>query len=161
MRRCALGGKFEYPFAPMTTLAAKAPASAIVLQSMTGFRNKLMRIAVRLLAILILCALLAPEVRWAAVGTPVDSCTCPPNACMCPHHHHHLGQLPICCMGKGCGLDSPDGFLASLLSVSTYVPAEYHWSDPLQPMIGVHEGADLSLLPSHARIPEQPPRATH
>lgn len=81
---------------------------------------------------------------------------------MCAGHHHALGHTPICCMGKGgqCGLESPDGYLSSLLSSLIYVPTEHPWSNPLAPWSCGHDTSELSLMPSHARIPEQPPRAT-
>jgi hypothetical protein len=65
-------------------------------------------------------------------------------------------------MGKGgqCGLESHDSYLASFLSTLNYVPTEHHWSNPVAPWSFGHYTSDLSLLPSHAQIPEQPPRAT-
>jgi hypothetical protein len=117
-----------------------------------------MRTAIRLLAILTIAALLAPDVRWASVRTSAEACTCPPAACRCAGHHHGLG---ICCMGGQCGLESPDSYLASILSTLIYVPAEHHWVNPLAPWsFGIYASA-LSILPSHARIPELPPRTTH
>ena len=122
-----------------------------------------MRIAIRFLAILTIAALLAPGVRWASLRAPVEACACPPGACMCACHHRAFGRTPICCMANGgqCGLESHDSYLASLLSTLIYVPTEHPWSNPPATWSLGRDTADLSLLPSHARIPEQPPRATH
>ncbi len=121
-----------------------------------------MRIAIRFLAILTIAALLAPGVRWASLRAPVEACACPPGACTCAGHHHAPGHMPSCCMGKGgqCGLESHDNYLNSLLSTLIYVPTEHPWSNPLAPWSFGHDTSDLSLLPSHAPIPEQPPRPT-
>ncbi|HMD86954.1 MAG TPA: hypothetical protein VKO18_19875 [Terriglobia bacterium] len=121
-----------------------------------------MRIAIRFLVILTIGALLAPGVRWAFLRAPVEACACPPAACMCAGHHHTLGHIPICSMANGgqCGLESPDRYLSSLLSTLIYVPTEHPWSNPLAPWSFGHNPSDLNLLPSHVRIPEQPPRAT-
>jgi hypothetical protein len=121
-----------------------------------------MRIAIRFLAILTIAALLAPGVRWASLRAPMEACSCPPGACTCPGHHHAFGRTPICGLANGgqCGLESHDSYLVSLLSTLIYVPTEHHWSSPLAPWSFGHNITDLSLLPSHARIPEQPPRAT-
>ena len=121
-----------------------------------------MRIAIRFLAILTIAALLAPGVRWASLGGSLEACACPPAACLCVHHRHAPGQGPTCCMGKGgqCGLESHDSYLSSILSTLIYVPTEHRWSNPLVPSSGGYENSELNLLPSHARIPEQPPRAT-
>jgi hypothetical protein len=62
--------------------------------------------------------------------------------------------------GGQCGLESHDSYLSSLLSSLIYVPTEYPWTNPLAPWTFDHSIKDLSLLPSHVRIPEQPPRAT-
>jgi hypothetical protein len=129
----------------------------------SGFQVKDMRIAIRFLAILTIAALLAPGVRWASLRAPVEACACPPGACMCACHHRAFGRTPICCMANGgqCGLESHDSYLASLLSTLIYVPTEHPWSNPPATWSLGRDTADLSLLPSHARIPEQPPRATH
>jgi hypothetical protein len=121
-----------------------------------------MRIATRFLAILTIAALLAPGVRWASLRAQTEACACPPAACMCAGHHHASGHTPICCMGKGgrCGLGSQDSYLASLLSTLIYVPTEHHWLNPIVPSSFGHDTSDMNLLPSHARIPEQPPRLT-
>lgn len=121
-----------------------------------------MRTAIRFLAILTIAALLAPGVRWASLRTPVEACSCPPGACMCAGHHHALGRATMCGMANGgqCGLESPDSYLSSLLSSLIYVPTEHPWANPLAPRSCGHETSSLNLLPSHARIPEQPPRAT-
>ena len=76
--------------------------------------------------------------------------------------HHHPGSIPSCCMGKGgqCGLNPQDGYLSSILSTLIYVPTEHPWLNPLTPRSCGYETSELSLLPSHMRIPEQPPRAT-
>jgi hypothetical protein len=128
----------------------------------SGFPTEDMRIAIRLLAILTIAALLAPGVRWASLRAPAEACACPPGACMCASHHHALGSIPSCCMGNGgpCGLESHDSYLSSILSTLIYVPTEHSWSNPLTPWSCGYESLELNLLPSHARIPEQPPRAT-
>jgi hypothetical protein len=65
-------------------------------------------------------------------------------------------------MGKGgqCRLESHDSYLSSLLSTLIYVPTEHPWWKPLALWSFGHDTSDLSLLPPHVRIPEQPPRAT-
>jgi hypothetical protein len=128
----------------------------------SGFHAENMRIAIRFLAVLTIAALLAPSVRWASIGDAAEVCTCPPGACMCPGHHHLAGHTPLCCMGHGgqCGFESQDSYLASILGTLIYMPAEYLWSNPLAPWSCGYETPELNLLPSHARIPEQPPRAT-
>jgi hypothetical protein len=172
MLRCALGGKFEDPFAPTNTLAAKAPSSnrskshdgieQNLVQYVSRLANKDMRIAARFLAILSIAALLAPGVRWAILGIQGEACACPPAACMCVSHQRAPGQVPICCLGKGghCGLESHDNYLSTLLSTLIYVPTEHHWWHPLAQWNCGYEESDLNLLPSHARIPWQPPRVT-
>jgi hypothetical protein len=121
-----------------------------------------MRTATRFLAILTIAALLAPGVRWASLGTPAEACACPPAACMCPGHHHASGQHSICGMGNGgrCGLGSQDNYVSSALSTLVYLPIEHLWSNPPDPWSFNHNISDINLLPSHARIPEQPPRTT-
>jgi len=121
-----------------------------------------MRIAIRFLAVLIIATLVAPSVRWDSVRAPVEACACPPAACMCAGHHHVFGHTSICNMANGgqCGLESPDSYLSSLLSTLIYVPTEYTWSNPAVPWSFDHHASDLTLLPAHGRIPEQPPRAT-
>ena len=121
-----------------------------------------MRNAIRFLAILTIAALVTPSVRWASLRAPVEACACPPGACMCPGHHHAFGHTPTCCMGLGgqCGLESNHSYLSSILSTWIFVPTEYPWSNPFAPWSFGHDTSDLSLLPSHVRIPEQPPRAT-
>jgi hypothetical protein len=81
---------------------------------------------------------------------------------MCASHHHVLGNIPSCCMGNGgqCGLGSYDSYLSSILSTLIYVPTEHPWSNPLTPWSCGYESLELNLLPSHVRIPEQPPRVT-
>jgi len=127
-----------------------------------GFQTEDMRIATRFLAILTIAALLAPGVRWASLRAPVEACACPPAACMCAGHHHALGHAAMCGMANGgqCGWESHDSYWSSLLSTLVYVPAEHAWSNPVAPWSFGHATSDLSLLPSHARIPEHPPRAT-
>ena len=119
-----------------------------------------MRTAVRFLAVLTLAALLAPSVRWTSLRAPLQACACPPQACHCPGHHHDSGKAPRCCMANGghCGLESPDSFLASILSTLIYVPSEHPWWDPLATLGFGCAASGSHLLPSHARIPEQPPR---
>jgi hypothetical protein len=121
-----------------------------------------MRIAIRFLALLTIAALLAPSVRWASLRAPAEACACPPGACMCAGHHHALGHITICSMANGgrCGVESPESFLSSLLSTLIYVPTEHPWTNPLAPWSFGRDTLDSSLLPSHARIPDQPPRAT-
>ena len=121
-----------------------------------------MRATIRFLAVLTIAALLAPSVRWASLRTPTEACECPPGACKCAFHHHAPGGHPSCCMGKSghCGLESHDSYLSSILSTLIYVPTEHHWLNTLMPTIWGYATSDLSLLPSHVRIPEQPPRAT-
>ena len=76
-----------------------------------------------------------------------------------PRSRTHLAS---CCMGKGgqCGLESHDSYLSSLLSTLIYVPTEHLWSNPPAPWSYGYEISELNLLPSYARIPEQPPRTT-
>lgn len=121
-----------------------------------------MRVATRFLAILTIAALLAPGVRWASLQGGMDASACAPAVCMCPFHHGTSGQPMSCCMGKGakCGMGSQDSYLSSLLSTFIYVPTEHPWANPLAPSSFSHNTSDLSLLPSHAKIPEQPPRPT-
>jgi hypothetical protein len=121
-----------------------------------------MHMTIRFLAILTIAALLAPGTRWASLRAPVEACACAPAACMCVGHHHALGHTPICCMVNGgkCGLESHDSYLSSILSTLIYVPTEHPWLNPIAPWSFGHNITDLSLLPSHARIPEQPPRPT-
>jgi len=121
-----------------------------------------MRRFFRILALLTIAALLAPGVRWVSLGGYSEACACPPDACMCAYHQHLLGHTPTCCMSKGgsCGMGSHDSTLTSLVNTFIYLPAEHHWSIPLPPRIFGAETSDLNLLPSHVRIPEQPPRAT-
>ncbi len=128
----------------------------------SGFQTEDMRIAIRFLAILTIAALLAPGARWASLRGPMEACACPPAACTCAGHHHALGHMASCCMGNGglCGLESHNDYLNSLLSSLIYEPTEHPWSSPLAPWSFGHDTSDLSLLPSHAPIPEQPPRPT-
>ena len=121
-----------------------------------------MRIANRLLAIMTIAALLAPGMRWASLRTPVEACACAPGACTCVGHHHTLGHTPICCMVNGgkCGLESHDSYLSSILSILIYVPTEHPWLNPTASWSFGHNITDLSLLPSHDRVPDQPPRPT-
>lgn len=123
-----------------------------------GFRasTKDMRIAARVLAILTIAALLAPAIRWASPQEATEACRCLPGACACSGHHHALG----CCNGGQCGVESPDAYLAALLSTLTYVPTEHPWWNPLAFWTWAYSITGLDLLPSHARIPEQPPRVT-
>jgi len=62
--------------------------------------------------------------------------------------------------GGQCGVDSHDNYLHSLLSTLLYVPIEHHWTNPLTPSSLGRDTSTFSLLPSHVRIPEQPPRPT-
>jgi hypothetical protein len=121
-----------------------------------------MRTATRFLAVLSIAALLAPGARWASLRAPAEACACAPAACRCANHHHAFGHIPICCMANGgqCGWVSHDTYLSSVLSTFIYVPTEYPWANPSAPWSYGHDTMDLSLMPSHARIPEQPPRAT-
>jgi hypothetical protein len=121
-----------------------------------------MRIANRCLAILTIAALLAPGMRWASLRTPVEACACAPAACMCVGHHYVFGHTPICSMVNGgkCGLESHDSYLGSILSTLIYMPTEHPWLNPTVSWSSGHNIADLSLLPSHAPVLEQPPRPT-
>ncbi len=118
-----------------------------------------MRYAVCFLTVLMIAALLVPSAPWALLRANGDACMCPPAACHCATHNHGSAS---CCMGKGglCGLNSPDNSLASTLSTLIYVPTEHPWADPLMPSAFEQGTSELNLLPSHVRIPEQPPRAT-
>jgi hypothetical protein len=130
--------------------------------SNSGFQTRDMRTAVRFLAVLTIAALLAPSVRWASPRAQADACACPPAACMCAGHHHTSGGVHTCCMGKGeqCGWQSHDSYLSSILSTLIYVPTEHPWWNPLAAWSFGRDASDLSLLPSHVRIPEHPPRTT-
>lgn len=127
----------------------------------SGSPEKNMRIALRFLAVLTIAALLAPGVPWTSLRASVEGCPCAPAVCRCAHHHAD-GHLPGCSMGKSgqCGLESHDSYLSSILSTLIYVPSEQHWASPLAPLSFGHETSDSNLLPSHRRIPEQPPRPT-
>ena len=120
-----------------------------------------MHLAVRFLAILTIAALLAPEARWAFLRAPVEACACAPHACACAGHHHTKGRAPLCSMARGgqCGLTAPDSNLNAGDSTLIYTPVEYHWTKPPAAWSFGHRSSDLSLLPSHVRIPDQPPRA--
>jgi len=63
-------------------------------------------------------------------------------------------------MGKSgrCGLISSDSYLATVLSTMVYVPTENAWGDRLVALGFGGTTSRLSLLPSHARIPDHPPR---
>ena len=126
----------------------------------SDFEAKHMRLVFQFLAILTIAALLAPGVQWASLRGPVEACTCPPAACMCPGHHHAFGHPPTCSMANGgqCGVVSHDSYLSSLLSALIYVPTEHHWWNPVVPWSFGLNTLTSSLLPSYARIPEQPPR---
>ncbi len=65
-------------------------------------------------------------------------------------------------MGKGglCGLYSRDSFLTSALSTLIYLPTELNWVNPFMLLRFDPAAPELSLLPSHVRIPKQPPRVT-
>lgn len=119
-----------------------------------------MRTAIQCLAILTIAALVAPSVRWASLRSPGEACACPPDACMCVTRQHASGHMRSCCMGKGghCGLESHDAYVNSVLGSLIYVPTEHPWSNPLTSRNFADGTLDLSVLPSHARIPEQPPR---
>jgi hypothetical protein len=121
-----------------------------------------MRIAIRLLATLTIAALLAPNLRWLHSYSPVEACSCPPNACMCSGHHHVSGAGGRSCMGQGhhCGVHSHDEYVSTLLSTLIYVPTEHLWLDPLAPRCLDRGATVLSELRSHVRVPEHPPRAS-
>lgn len=121
-----------------------------------------MRLAGRLLAILTLAALLAPEARWIPIRAGGEACPCSPGACTCACNTRASGHTPSCCAGKGCkcGLESHNSYLSSLLGNLIYVPTERPWWNPLPPWSFGHDTSDSSLLPSHERVPEQPPRLT-
>jgi hypothetical protein len=63
-------------------------------------------------------------------------------------------------MGNGgqCGLESRDSYLSSILNTLIYVPTEHPWWNPLAARCFGQSTADFRLLPSHERIPRQPPR---
>ncbi len=119
-----------------------------------------MRTSARFLTILTMAALLAPSVRWTSPNFTADACGCPAGACMCVGHHNGSGRLPACCMGTGgqCGMQSPDSYISAILSTLTYVPTEHPWWNPIAAWSFCYDASDSSLLPSHARIPDQPPR---
>jgi len=121
-----------------------------------------MRTVLQLLAILTIAALLAPTARWAAAGSEVKECACPPSACTCPTHQHTSGQAQSCSMEKSasCGIGSQVNYLDSTLTTLVYLPTEHRWANPPAPWNLRQEASSTSLLPSHARIPEQPPRMT-
>jgi hypothetical protein len=116
----------------------------------------------RCLVILTIAALLAPGMRWASLHNRLQACACVPAACMCVGHHHAFGHTPICSMVNGgkCGLESHDSYLSSILSTLIYAPTEHALPNPLAPWSLGPRITDLSPLPSHGRIPEQPPRPT-
>jgi hypothetical protein len=124
--------------------------------------RKYMRVAVHILAVLTIAALLAPSVRWASLGAGAETCACPPSACTCPGHHHSSGKTAICCMGRGgrCGIGTQDSYLSSVLSTLVYMPTEHPWWNPTSPWSCGSDPLAASPLPSHARIPDQPPRTT-
>lgn len=128
----------------------------------SGFRVRHMRIVSRLLAILTIAALLAPGARWASLGAQAEACACPPAACVCVGHRHTPGHNSICCMGNGgrCGIGSQNSYLSSVLSTLVYMSTEHRWSSPPAPWSFGQIVSDISILPSHARIPKQPPRTT-
>ena len=119
-----------------------------------------MRTAIQIVAVLAMASLLAPTVRWASLGGPLESCACPPDACMCEGHHH--GHMHTCCMGKGgqCGWQAPDTYLSSVLSTLIFLTAGHTWQSPLAASVYGACYISLHLLPSHERIPELPPRRT-
>jgi hypothetical protein len=131
-----------------------------LVQYVFGLTDNDMRIARRFIVLLAVVALLAPGIRWASLGLNADACACPPASCMCVGHHHGMGS---CCMGKGghCGLGSQDEYLNSLLSMSVYLPTMHSCSNPDLPWSFGSSPAIFSVLPSHARIPELPPRIQH
>ena len=122
-----------------------------------------MRIAVQILAILAIFALLAPDLRWArptAATDAAETCSCPPNACRCPGHRHVNGHHDCCAMADGgCGVHAPDTYFISTLAMMIYMPAAHVWRAPAMPSAFDSASARLALLPSHGRIPDQPPRA--
>ena len=87
------------------------------------------------------------------------ACSCPPNACKCPGHHHAFGHAEMCGMAKGgqCGLYSPDSVINSLLSNLIFVPTEHRLSSPVKPRTPHEATTNSSLLSSHARPLDQPP----
>src|ERR1019366_973975 len=119
-----------------------------------------MRTAIRFLAVLTIAAMLAPGLRWASLGAQAGACACSPAVCRCPDHHHGPGRVPICGMANGgqCGLGSHDSFLVSLLNTLIYVPTEHPMGKPDAPWGFDRVTPAFHPLPSHARIPEQPPR---
>jgi hypothetical protein len=119
-----------------------------------------MRIAIQILAILAIAALLAPDLRWAFPTAPAEACACPPQACMCAGHHHASGHPEMCAMANGgrCGISAPDDYLSSTLGMMIYMPIVHTWSNPVVQSFFDSRNAANQPLPSHARIPDQPPR---
>ncbi len=119
-----------------------------------------MRMTGRLLAILTIAALLAPGVRWVSTHVGVEACACPPTACMCPGHHHTFGHTSMCGMANGgqCGMTSHDDFINSLLSSLIYLPTRHRVPDASALWFTSILSPHLSLLPSHARPLDEPPR---
>jgi hypothetical protein len=68
----------------------------------------------------------------------------------------------MCGMANGgqCGLDSGDSFLSSLLNALTFIPTEYRWPGGRARSGFCWVVSRLTLLPSHARPLDQPPRLT-
>ena len=110
-----------------------------------------------------MAALLAPSARWAAPRPLAQACACPPGACMCAGHQHGRGGVGLCCFDKGgqCGWQCPDSYLTALLGGLNYMPAGHLWWNPLAVSNSGYDVSTPDLLPSHARILEQPPRAVH
>ena len=117
-----------------------------------------MRLVIRFLAVLSIAALLAASAPWTSLRTASGQCCCPAGTCHCPGHQHDSRSTHSCCKGGLCGLNPPDSYLATLLSTLIYMPTEHRWAGPIVPWSFGHEASGLSLLSSHERIPDQPPR---
>ena len=148
------------PFDPVCRRQSTSPKTCY--NGFSGLQTKDMRTAFRILAILTMGAMLAPSVRWASLRGPVEACECLPGACTCATHYHASGHKSGCCMGMGghCGMGAQDSYFSSVLSTWIFVPTEYAWSNPPATSSFGHDAAHITLLPSHVRVPEHPPRPT-
>ncbi len=156
----------QHLFAPTSTLAAKVPSLHLPVEILVhyafGLANENMRTVIRFLAVFTIAALLTPGARWAAVRVQAEACACPPASCVCSGHRHTPGHISTCNMKDGgrCGIGSQDDYLSSALATLNYLPTEYAWANPPAPWRFNHDLPDAIPLPSHARIPDQPPRPT-
>ena len=136
--------------------------SQFLLQCLLGLTTINMRTTLQFLAVLTIAALLAPTARWASLRVQAQACACPPTVCACSGHQHTSGHASSCSMKDGgrCGIGSQDAYLSAALTTLTYMPTEFRWANPPAPWSINHAASGISLLPSHARIPDQPPRPT-